>query len=63
MDRLPLDVARCIPSPSCHQAGQCARYRSHLNVVEPTSPYMNAMPFRVDGQPCEWFAQRVEATA
>lgn len=55
---LPNDVARCFPYPECPDQSRCSRAQQTLPFVA-----MNAMPYRVEGEECQWFVQKVEVEA
>lgn len=55
---LPNDVARCFPYPECPDKSRCSRAQQTLPFVA-----MNAMPYRVEGEECQWFVQKVEVEA
>ena len=58
---LLLDNALCFPFPFCPDRDQCSRAR-HDGRLHPSQVAMNAVPYRVEGQACKWFVQRVEET-
>jgi hypothetical protein len=46
---------RCYPFPNCPEYRQCAHAGNNKAVIA-----MNCMPYRVEGEACKWFVQRVE---
>jgi hypothetical protein len=49
---------RCYPTPACPEFGRCAHAINKDAVIA-----MNAMPYRAEGEACQWFSPLVEVEA
>ena len=49
--------AICYPHPDCPDKEQCARY-DPKGIYKWLATPMNAMPYRVEGEPCKWFVDK-----